>query len=48
MSSDAVVLTAIAVSLGTVAVDEFVRTGLVPRLPTAVLAASIRSSRSSV
>jgi hypothetical protein len=38
----AAVLTAIAVSLGAVVVQEFVRTGLVPRLPTAVLAASIQ------
>lgn len=38
----AAVLTVIAVSLGAVVVEEFVRTGLVPRLPTAVLAASIQ------
>jgi glycosyltransferase involved in cell wall biosynthesis len=38
----AAVLTAFAVSLGAVVVEEFVRTGLVPRLPTAVLAASIQ------
>jgi hypothetical protein len=38
----AAALTAIAVSLGAVVVEEFVRTGLVPRLPTAVLAASIQ------
>jgi hypothetical protein len=38
----AALLTAIAVSLGAVVVEEFVRTGLVPRLPTAVLAASIQ------
>ena len=38
----AAVLTAIAVSLGAVVVEEFVETGLVPRLPTAVLSASIQ------
>jgi hypothetical protein len=38
----AAALTAIAVSLGAVVVQEFVRTGLVPRLPTAVLSASIQ------
>jgi hypothetical protein len=38
----AAVLTVIAVSLGAVVVDEFVQTGLVPRLPTAVLSASIQ------
>lgn len=38
----AVVLTVIAVSLGAVVVQEFVQTGLVPRLPTAVLSASIQ------
>jgi hypothetical protein len=38
----AAVLTAVAVSLGAVVVDEFVQTGLVPRLPTAVLSASIQ------
>jgi hypothetical protein len=35
-------LTAIAVSLGAVVVEEFVQTGLVPRLPTALLSASIQ------
>jgi glycosyltransferase involved in cell wall biosynthesis len=38
----AVVLTAIAVMLGAVVVKEFVETGLVPRLPTAILSASIQ------
>jgi hypothetical protein len=38
----AAALTAIAVSLGAVVVEEFVQTGLVPRLPTALLSASIQ------
>jgi Glycosyl transferase family 2 len=38
----AAALTVIAASLGAVVIQEFVRTGLVPRLPTAVLAASIQ------
>jgi hypothetical protein len=38
----AAALTAIAVSLGAVVVEEFVQTGLVPRLPTAILSASIQ------
>lgn len=38
----AAILTAVAVSLGAVVVEEFVRTGLVPRLPTAILSASIQ------
>jgi Glycosyl transferase family 2 len=38
----AAALTVIAVSLGAVVVEEFVQTGLVPRLPTAVLSASIQ------
>jgi hypothetical protein len=36
------VLTAVAVSLGVGVIREFLETGLVPRLPTAVLAASIQ------
>jgi glycosyltransferase involved in cell wall biosynthesis len=38
----AALLTVIAASLGAVVIEEFVRTGLVARLPTAVLAASIQ------
>lgn len=37
-----VVLTAVAMALGIPIVDEYSRTGLVPRLPTAVLATSIQ------
>jgi glycosyltransferase involved in cell wall biosynthesis len=38
----ALFLTAVALALGLPVVDEFLRTGLVPRLPTAVLAASVQ------
>jgi hypothetical protein len=36
------ILTVVAVALGAIVVEEFLATGLVPRLPTAVLAASIQ------
>ena len=41
-TSIAVALTVVALALGGVVIEEFLATGLVPRLPTAVLAASIQ------